>query len=127
MIFLGDNSAWLSLLVAIIPSYLSYNAGKKKVAVEKEGSAASQWQELYKAMEEDRDGWKESSQTQTTRIEKLSKDVRDLQFDMKSMKDNYEKRIQKLEGDLDKALEDLIKTEEDRDHWKERALNKGGE
>ena len=125
MIFLGDNSAWLSLLVAIIPSYLSYNAGKKKVAVEKEGSAASQWQELYKAMEEDRDGWKESSQTQTTRIEKLSKDVRDLQFDMKSMKDNYEKRIQKLEGDLEKALEDLVKMEDDRNHWKERAL-KGG-
>lgn len=105
----------MSLLVAVIPSYLSYNAGKKKVAVEKEGSAASQWQELYKAMEEDRNGWKESSQTQTIRIEKLGEDVRDLQFDMKSMKDNYENRIQKLEADL-------LKAEQDRDYWKERFM-----
>ena len=114
-ISLGDNTAWLSLLVAVIPSDLSYNAGKKKVAVEKEGSAASQWQELYKAMEEDRNGWKESSQTQTIRIEKLGEDVRYLQFDMKSMKDNYENRIQKLEADL-------LKAEQDRDYWKERFM-----
>lgn len=106
MIFLNDNSAWVSLLIAIVPSYLSYNAGKKKVTVEKEGSAASQWQELYNAMEKDRDGWKSSSQEQQKQIDDLKNVVRDLQSDINKIKNSYEDRIERLEADLDELEEE---------------------
>lgn len=96
MIFLNDNSAWVSLLIAIVPSYLSYNAGKKKVTVEKEGSAASQWQELYNAMEKDRDGWKNSSQEQQKQIDDLKNAIGELRKEVYTLTKSYEDKIEIL-------------------------------
>ena len=91
-----NENTLISLLIAIVPSYLSYNAGKKKTAIEREDSATTHWQELYKAMQEERDDWKISSENQQKQIDELKQELSTLRGEIYKIKKSYEDEIKQL-------------------------------
>ena len=86
-----------SLLIAIIPAIFSYIAGTQKSTLDKKNSAASHWQELYKAMQDERDEWKVSSQSHQLQIDDLKRELSALRGEIYKIKKSYEDKIKRLE------------------------------
>lgn len=92
-----SETALISLLIAIVPAIVSYIAGTQKSALDRKNSATSHWQDLYKAMQDERDEWKVSSQGQQLQIDDLKKELSALRGEIYKLKKSYEDKIERLE------------------------------
>ena len=92
-----SEQAFTSLIIAVVPAVLSYIAGTKKSALDKKNNATTHWQELYKAMQGERDEWKVSSQRQQEQIDDLKKELSSLRGEIYKIKESYEDEIERLE------------------------------
>ena len=92
-----SETALTSLLIALIPAIISYIAGTQKSTLDRKNSATSHWQDLYKAMQDERDEWKVSSQGQQLQIDDLKKELSALRGEIYKLKKSYEDKIERLE------------------------------
>ena len=104
-----NESNLTRLIIAVAPAVLSYIVGTKKSNISKTDSATSHWQDLYKAMQTERDDWKVSSENQQKQIDDLKKELENLRGEIYKIKESYEDEIERL-----KEENNYLKSENER-------------